>query len=263
MKKQVVAILGGKRDGNTHNLLKYLAKRLRQHSIDLEIINLNEQEIKDCKGCENCVLGNGCVIQDDMPQIMETMKNKDGIIIASPVYNNNISGKMKMFIDKTVKWAHSPVLTGKPYLGLSTTSSSGLKMTLSYLKVVGINWGAHPVGCIWASKRTTHMKQNNAILKRFVSLLTQDPKLHRPTLNQILKFQTKKVLAQTVFPNDYAYWENKQWLTMPYYYDCRINLCKRLMGSFFHWMFLKIMTRAVKDYTATLGTKEYGKLVYE
>ena len=121
--KQVVAILGGKRDGNTHNLLKYLEKRLNQNAIpiDLAIINLNDREIQDCKGCENCVLGNGCVIQDDMPQIMAIMEKADGIIIASPVYNNNVSGKMKMFIDKTVKWAHSPVLTSKPYVGVLTT----------------------------------------------------------------------------------------------------------------------------------------------
>ncbi|MHA1719427.1 MAG: flavodoxin family protein [Promethearchaeota archaeon] len=115
--------MGGKRDGNTHNLLKYLEKRLNQNAIpiDLAIINLNDREIQDCKGCENCVLGNGCVIQDDMPQIMAIMEKADGIIIASPVYNNNVSGKMKMFIDKTVKWAHSPVLTSKPYVGVLTT----------------------------------------------------------------------------------------------------------------------------------------------
>ncbi len=263
MNKQVVAILGGKRDGNTQNLLKYLEKRLNQNSIDLEIINLNEREIKDCKGCENCVLGNGCLVQDDMSQIMEIVEKKDGIILASPVYNNNVSGKMKMFIDKTVKWAHSPVLTSKPYIGLSTTSSSGLKMTLNYLKVVGVNWGAHPIGSIWASKRSTNMKKNNATLSRFISILNKEPKNHRPTLNQIIKFQTKKVLAKTVFPNDFAHWDKKKWLEMHYYYECKINPCNRLMGSFFHWMLLKIMTNAVKNYKHKIGTKEYGKLIYE
>ena len=252
--KQVVAILGGKRDGNTHNLLKFLEKLLNQNAVDLEIINLNEREIEDCRGCENCVLGDGCVVEDDMPNIMKVMEKKDGIIIASPVYNNNVSGKMKMFIDKTVKWAHSPILTSKPYIGLSTTSSSGLNMTLRYLTIVGVNWGAHPIGNIWASKRTINMKKNKAVLSKFIASINQDPKKHRPTLNQIIKFQTKKVLAEAVFPNDLAYWREKNWLDMPYYYECKINPFYRLMGSFFHWMLLKILSNAVKNYKSKIGT---------
>lgn len=263
MRKQVVALLGGKRDGNTHNLLKYLESLLNQNEIDLEILNLNERDLKDCKGCENCVLGTGCSIKDDMPAITKIVENKDGIIVASPVYNNNVSGKMKMFIDKTVKWAHSPMLTSKPYIGLSTTSSSGLKMTLKYLSIVGVNWGAHPIGNIWASKRSTNMKRNRAVLSRFISALNQDPKYHRPKLNQIIQFQKKKVLAKTVFPNDLAHWQKKNWLDKMYYYEAKINLFNRWMGVFFHWMLLKILTKAMKNYASEVGTPEYGKLIYK
>ena len=244
MEKQVVALLGGKRDGNTHNLLKFLESQLNQNGIDLEIINLNERDLKDCRGCENCVLGNGCAIEDDMLDITKLVESSNGLIVATPVYNNNVSGKMKMFIDKTVKWAHSPILTGKPYIGLSTTSSSGLKMTLKYLTIVGINWGAHPIGNIWASKRSTNMKKNKIVLSRFISAIKQDPKNHRPNLNQVIKFQTKKVLAKTVFPNDLAHWQNNNWLDKAYYYESKINPFNRLMGAFFHWMLLKIMTKA-------------------
>ena len=261
--KQVVAILGGKRNGNTHNLLKYLEKLLNQNAIDLEIIHLNEMELLDCRGCENCVLGDGCVIDDDMPKIMKIAKKKDGIILASPVYNNNVSGKMKMFIDKTVKWAHSPVLTSKPYIGLTTTSSSGLNITLKYLTIVGVNWGAHPIGNIWASKRTTRMKKNKAVLGKFITVLNQEPRQHRPTLNQIIQFQTKKVLAKTVFPNDFSYWRDNGWLEAPYYYKCKICSFNRLMGAFYHWMLLKILGNVVKNSKVKIGSKEYGKLIYE
>ncbi len=262
MRKQVIALLGGKRDGNTHNLLKFLEPLLNQDGIDLEIIHLNERDLQDCKGCENCVLGNGCSIQDDMPVITKLIESKDGIIVASPVYNNNVSGKMKMFIDRTVKWAHSPILTSKPYIGLSTTSSSGLKMTLKYLTIVGVNWGAHPIGHIWASKRSTNMKKNKGVLSRFITAIKQDPKSHRPNLNQVIQFQKKKVLAKTVFPNDLAHWQKKNWLDKGYYYECKINPLNRLMGGFFHWMLLKILTKAMKNYKYEIGSKDYGKLVY-
>jgi multimeric flavodoxin WrbA len=261
--KQVVAILGGKKDGNTHNLLKYLDKLLIENQVKMEIIILNEMNIQDCRGCETCVLGDGCVIEDDMTKITEIMKEKDGIILASPVYNNNISGKMKMFIDKTVKWSHSPFLIGIPYIGLTTTSSSGLSPTLNYLTVVGVNWGAHPIGNIWASKRTTNMKKNKRVLAKFINVLNQDPSKHRPTLTQVLQFQRKRVLSKTVFPNDYPYWNEKDWLDKPYYYNCKINPFKRLMGAFFHWMLLAILTNAIKKSDAKFGDKEYGKLIFE
>ncbi len=263
MEKQVVALLGGKRDGNTHNLLKYLELQLNQNDIDLEIINLNDRDLKDCRGCENCVLGEGCTIKDDMQSITKLIESKDGVIVASPVYNNNVSGKMKMFIDKTVKWAHSPILTGKPYIGLSTTSSSGLKMTLKYLTIVGINWGAHPIGNIWASKRSSNMNKNKAVLSRFISAIKQDPKNHRTNLNQIIKFQTKKILAKTVFPNDLAHWQKNNWLDKVYYYESKISPFNRIIGAFFHWMFLKIMIKAMKKYKTEVGSKEYGKLIYK
>ncbi|WP_371806525.1 flavodoxin family protein [Candidatus Lokiarchaeum ossiferum] len=263
MKKRVIALLGGKRDGNTHNLLKYFQPLLNQEGIEMEIVLLNEKNLQDCRGCENCVLGKGCAIKDDMPAIKNLVENAEGIIVASPVYNNNVSGKMKMFIDKTVKWAHSPILTGKPYIGLSTTSSSGLNMTLKYLTIVGINWGAHPIGNIWASKRTTNMKKNKKILSHFISAINQDPKLHRPTLNQVIQFQKKKVLAKTVFPNDLAHWKKNQWLDKAYYYEARITPFNRVMGSFFHWMLLKILKKAMKNYSTEVGTSNYGKLNYE
>jgi len=261
--KHVIAILGGKRDGNTHNFLKYVGKLLSQNAIDLEIINLNEMEILDCRGCENCVLGDGCVIEDDMQNIEKRVKEKDGIILASPVYNNNVSGKMKMFIDKTVKWSHSPILTRKPYIGLTTTSSSGLKFIKKYLTVVGINWGAHPIGNIWASKRTTNMRKNKIILAKFIFTLNHDSVKHRPTLNQIIQFQKKKVLVKTVFPNDLAYWRENDWLDKPYYYKCKINPFKRLIGAVYYWLLLTILRNAMKQHKDKIGTKEYGKLIFE
>jgi hypothetical protein len=170
---------------------------------------------------------------------------------------------MKMFIDKTVKWSHSPILTSKPYVGLTTTSSSGLKFTLKYLTVVGVNWGAHPIGNIWASKRTTNMRRNKVILAKFIKALNQDPSKHRPTLNQIIQFQRKKVLAKTVFPNDLAYWNDNNWLEMPYYYKCKINPFKHMIGAFFHWMLLKILSNVLKKSNAKFGSKEYGKLFFD
>lgn len=259
---KVTAILASNRKGNTYLLLKWAEKILSDHGISMDIVRLYECDIKDCQGCDNCVLGDGCRVRDDMPALMEKMIDSDGIIMATPVYNNNVSGKMKMFIDKTVKWSHSPVLMGKTYMGAVTTSSSGLKFTTKYLSVVGVNWGAHPVGSLWASKRTTNLKNNRKILLRFIKTIRMKRSRHRPSLGQVNQFQKKKVLAQTVFPNDLPYWKEMGWMDKPYYYPCAINPLVRMLGSFSHWMLLKILTRAAKKYADKMGD-DYGKLKFE
>lgn len=263
MKKQVVAILGGKKNGNTHRLLKYIEKKLREHDIDLNILVLKDFNLQECRGCETCVFGKGCVIQDDMSLLQEALEKSDGIIIASPVYNNNVSGKMKSFIDKTVKWSHSPILTSKPYLGVTTTSSSGLNIVLKFLTIAGVNWGAHPIGNVWASKRSLHMKKNNKIISKFIECIKDNPQKHRPTTYQIIQFQIKKTLAQTVFPNDYKHWESHGWLHSVYYYPCRINIFKKMFGILFYRFFLEIMKKSAEKYADTVGTQNYGKLIFE
>jgi multimeric flavodoxin WrbA len=261
-RKKVTAVLSTKKQGNTYSLLKFIEKQFNESNINLEIIRLFDYNIKDCLGCENCVLGKGCVVNDDMQLIVEMMKSSDGIIIASPVYNNNISGKMKMFIDKTVKWSHSPILTGIPFLGATTTSSSGLDFVLNYFTVLGVNWGMHPVGNVWASKRTVNMKKNKSVLRKFISAVHDDKKNHRPSLNQIIQFQKKKVLALTVFPNDYSHWNENGWLDKPYYYTCRINPLYRFAGFFIYRMLLSIMKMSVKKYKDEMQ-EDYGKLKFE
>jgi hypothetical protein len=50
---------------------------------------------------------------------------------------------------------------------------------------------------------------------------------------------------------------------MPYYYECKIGLFNRLMGAFYHWMLFKILDNVVKKSKVKIGSKEYGKLIYE
>jgi multimeric flavodoxin WrbA len=41
-------------------------------------------------------------------------------ILSSPIYMGGVSGKLKVFIDRTRKWFHRPELIGKPVLFAAT-----------------------------------------------------------------------------------------------------------------------------------------------
>ena len=69
--KKVVALLGTKRKINTYKLLLNIKDLLADHDIELEIIELYNYDIKDCIGCETCILTGKCVLQDDTASIMD------------------------------------------------------------------------------------------------------------------------------------------------------------------------------------------------
>lgn len=83
----------------------YIKKGHRIHTI-----NLSEYEIKYCKGCYACwtTSPGKCVHDDDVRELLEIMRDADLLILGSPLYFNNISGTMKVFIDRLTALGGSP-----------------------------------------------------------------------------------------------------------------------------------------------------------
>ena len=79
------------------------------------------------------------------PLIVERMKDADGIVFASPVYIDNVSGQMKVFFDRLADAIHYQVLAGKYGCSVATTHTSGgdavvayQNHVLNYLAVVSV-----------------------------------------------------------------------------------------------------------------------------
>ncbi|NLU25052.1 MAG: flavodoxin family protein [Clostridiales bacterium] len=228
--KKVVALLGSKRRVNTYALLMQIKDLLAENDIDLEILELYRFQIKDCAGCTVCVSKGNCILTDDVQQIMEQMIKADGIILASPVYLQQVSGKMKTFIDRTCSWYHRPALTGKPVLCIATTKGSGLKPTLSYLENVATQWGALNAGSIGRSIFNLEKPIGKREIARFLQLLDH-PESYVPTLHQLIEFEVQKSLALTLSELDRAYWDTHKWIHQPYFYPCRRTPIKRAISG--------------------------------
>jgi multimeric flavodoxin WrbA len=229
--KQVIAINGSSRKVTTHRVLEQIAAALAPHHIKVNVISLAGLEIGDCIGCELCIRKTSECYQEDaardiLPQLIEA----DGIILASPVYVMNITGKLKSLIDKTASWIHRPPLVGKPALLVATTAGSGLKDALGYLELVAIQWGAHPAGKVGR----TAMNQSpvsDKELDRFVWHLDHETSLYRPSMKQLIYYQVQKVLALKVLALDRAYWTERGWDKGSYYTTCRVPWYKRVVGA--------------------------------
>lgn len=80
------------------------------------MISLKDKDINYCLGCSACTnkLKDYCIIKDDMKEIYEDIIQAEKIIIASPIYMNFITGKLKNLIDRLNPYSsHSEILNGK------------------------------------------------------------------------------------------------------------------------------------------------------
>ena len=109
--------------GNTGQLINPFVKTLKQEGVDTEIINLGEIALNPCTGCMACSRTGTCVIKDDVAGIQKKMLAADGLVYASPNYMMNVSGHMKMFMDRCFTHVHCQTMVGK--YGAALVSSAG------------------------------------------------------------------------------------------------------------------------------------------
>ena len=75
---------------------------------------LGEMEIEYCLGCRKCESDNRCVHDDDMNILYSEIKACDGVLIGSPSYWGDITGQLKVFIDRSLHLCNTR--TGKSIL---------------------------------------------------------------------------------------------------------------------------------------------------
>ena len=57
---------------------------------------------KGCQGCGACKAEKEkCVVQDDLTQVLEAVRETDVLVLASPVYFADVTAQMKAFVDRT------------------------------------------------------------------------------------------------------------------------------------------------------------------
>ena len=98
---KVIGIVGSPRaGGNTEFMVETALKEIEKKGIRTELITLHDRNIGYCVGCDSCKTTNKCIIEDDMQELTEKVKNADGVIMSSPVYFGDMTGLAKSFIDR-------------------------------------------------------------------------------------------------------------------------------------------------------------------
>lgn len=101
---KVVAFNGSPRkDGNTASLIWTVFQELAERDIDVEMVQLGGKLIQPCTACGDCHRNKErrCIIQNDIVnECVDKMIDADGIILGSSVHFGDVTGQMKMLIDR-------------------------------------------------------------------------------------------------------------------------------------------------------------------
>lgn len=104
---QIVGINGSHRAGrNTAKMLATALDEAAARGAQTRLLEITEFHIEYCKNCNKCLRQTKCSIEDDdMARLGEILIQADGIILASPSYFGNVTGRMKTLMDRT-RWMH-------------------------------------------------------------------------------------------------------------------------------------------------------------
>jgi putative NADPH-quinone reductase len=101
---KIVAINGSHKGkaGNTNIMVNAFLNGAQMAGAETVNIFLEEKEIKHCRACKACWFNSSehCVIKDDMAEIISFMEGTDILILATPLYFDNISSMLNVFMDR-------------------------------------------------------------------------------------------------------------------------------------------------------------------
>lgn len=100
MKKAVVISTSLRAGSNSDRLADRFIEGAKAAGNEVEKISLAGKSIAFCKGCLACQKLGRCVINDDVNAIMEKVLQADVVCWATPIYYYEMSGQMKVLIDR-------------------------------------------------------------------------------------------------------------------------------------------------------------------
>lgn len=101
MTRSVVILKGSPRpNGNSSVLADQAATGAREAGAQVDSFFLQNMNLRDCDGCDECRLTGVCMQKDDMQKVYPKLLAADGIVLASPIYWFTFTAQLKSCIDR-------------------------------------------------------------------------------------------------------------------------------------------------------------------
>jgi multimeric flavodoxin WrbA len=97
----ILGISGSPRKMATEHILGEALKILEEKGFQTELFTVRGKSLSPCKHCDYCLKNKECVVKDDMYQLYPLIREAEGFVFATPVYNGGMSAQTKIVIDRT------------------------------------------------------------------------------------------------------------------------------------------------------------------
>jgi multimeric flavodoxin WrbA len=90
--------------GNTQMMLTPLLVGMRHEGAEVDVAFLGRKKIKPCIGCFTCYAKTPgcCVHADDLPGLIDRIRAAEMLVLAVPIYLDQVTSLAKIFIDRLV-----------------------------------------------------------------------------------------------------------------------------------------------------------------
>ncbi len=227
---KLLIVTSGRPGGNTQTAAELIAENLAvlkqaQGSLTFETVNLGMEGIGFCRGCRLCFERGEqtCPCADNLLDLRDRIAAADALILASPVYVEDVSGVMKNFIDRMAFNCYRPAFAGKLALVLTTSGVGATrharKTMMTALRLWGFTLcGDYNLRMGARLKRDEIKKRHEKTLRNAAKRLCDAGnrgRAQRPSLQSLIVFTVQQhSWRREVTPSAVtrAYWERQGWL---------------------------------------------------
>jgi multimeric flavodoxin WrbA len=96
----IIGLCGSPRKAATEHVLREALKMLETKGFKTEFFTVRGKNLSFCIHCNYCLEHKECITKDDMYTVYDLLREADGIIIATPVYNGGVSAQTKAVLDR-------------------------------------------------------------------------------------------------------------------------------------------------------------------
>ncbi len=262
---KILVIMGSYRKGNTWHAVERIREIIQEKiPVDWEYVMLGDVSLEQCRGCYTCFARGVeyCPIRDDASGLTQKMHDADGVIFATPVYAFQVSGLMKMFIDRHSYICHRPRFFRQKALILTSAGMVGIDDVLKYLDLVTRIWGFEVTAKVGVYSHATmgplpayRVRENEQKLQAaadaFLEALRRGTR-SKPGLMDVIFFHVGRAPVSELrerSPADYKYWTDQGWLEKGrrYFVDVPVNPLYHAIGGLVEWYLRRRIQRDIRD----------------
>ena len=220
---KIIGINGSPRGERSATLQLIAAVRegAKEKGAGVDVVNLVDLDIRFRNACSACFQEGRCAEEDDFPKLYAKIKAADGLVLGSPVYIDQITGQMKLFIDRMADGIQCQAFTGKYGCSVSTSGDHAEQAVVGYLNHFLQMLGATPVGGVGVAtgkdpdalaraKEDAH--ELGKTLAEAIRTRRQYPEVEAFHRRFQEKFKAVITGAKPEWPGDYERWVDQTWV---------------------------------------------------